>query len=165
MMVGMRRRALLRAAAAAALAACQPTVRPTPAPTTARPSVTASPPAPTTTATSVPTAAQPDWAGLMRDVRGGVIRPGDAPYDRARGLGVLSRAWGLTCDSLVSADIVTADGRVLTCDERREPELFWALRGAGMGSFGVVTSLVLRTQPVTSLALGSLEFPWSLASG
>jgi FAD/FMN-containing dehydrogenase len=81
------------------------------------------------------------------------------------GLGVLSRAWGLTCDSLVSADIVTADGRVLTCDERREPELFWALRGAGMGSFGVVTSLVLRTQPVTSLALGSLEFPWSLASG
>ncbi|TMG39332.1 MAG: FAD-dependent oxidoreductase [Chloroflexi bacterium] len=218
------RRAFLRAALGAALAACRPAARPTPAPTSARPSATLPPTAtPTATPTPAPTSAQPDWAALGRDVKGGVIRPGDAPYDRARvlyntrfddarpqgiarcasaddvraavafaqryklplavrsgghsyggwstgpglvidtgplngvnvrsgdvvvgagarlvdvyaalaaagvgiaagscptvgiagltlggGVGVLSRGWGLTCDSLASADIITADGR------------------------------------------------------
>ncbi len=61
------------------------------------------------------------------------------------GLGLLGRVHGLTCDALVSAQVVLADGRVLECDTQRDPELFWALRGAGGGQFGVVTSLVFAT--------------------
>jgi FAD/FMN-containing dehydrogenase len=63
------------------------------------------------------------------------------------GLGLLGRRHGLTCDQLLSAQVVLADGRVVECDEAREPDLFWALRGAGGGQFGVVTRLVLRTLP------------------
>lgn len=80
------------------------------------------------------------------------------------GMGVLSRAWGLTCDDLVAAQVVTADGQVRDCDEARDADLFWALRGAGGGSFGVVTSLTLRTHPATSLAIGFLSWPWSRAA-
>jgi hypothetical protein len=79
------------------------------------------------------------------------------------GIGVMSRVWGLTCDDLLAAEVVTADGRVLTCDEQREPDLFWALRGGG-GSFGVVTSLTLRTHAASALALGFLSWPWSAAN-
>jgi FAD/FMN-containing dehydrogenase len=61
------------------------------------------------------------------------------------GLGLLGRIHGLTCDALLSAQVVLADGRVVDCDLDREPELFWALRGAGGGQFGVVTSLVFAT--------------------
>ncbi|MEP6851114.1 MAG: FAD-binding oxidoreductase [bacterium] len=61
------------------------------------------------------------------------------------GLGLLGRMHGLTCDALVSAHVVLADGRLVECDTEREPELFWALCGAGGGQFGVVTSLVFAT--------------------
>ncbi|MGK5632719.1 FAD-binding oxidoreductase, partial [Streptomyces sp. URMC 123] len=54
------------------------------------------------------------------------------------GHGVVSRAHGLTCDALLSATLVTADGRTLDCSADRRPDLFWALRGAGNGNFGVV---------------------------
>src|SRR4029078_8658241 len=53
------------------------------------------------------------------------------------GLGVLTRAWGLTCANLVDAVVRTADGRARTCDSRRDADLFWALRGGGGGNFGV----------------------------
>ncbi len=61
------------------------------------------------------------------------------------GIGLLGRAHGLTCDHLVSAEVVLADGTVVQCDDAREPDLFWALRGAGGGQFGVVTTLRFRT--------------------
>ena len=61
------------------------------------------------------------------------------------GLGILGRMHGLTSDRLRAAEVVLADGRVLTCDEDRDAELFWALRGAGGARFGVVTSLVFET--------------------
>jgi FAD/FMN-containing dehydrogenase len=61
------------------------------------------------------------------------------------GLGLLGRRHGLTCDSLVGAQVVLSDGRLVNCDIEREPDLYWALRGAGGGQLGVVTSFVFTT--------------------
>ena len=61
------------------------------------------------------------------------------------GLGILGRKYGLTSDHLLGAQVVLADGRVVECDEDHDEDLFWALRGAGGGNFGVVTSLVFNT--------------------
>jgi FAD/FMN-containing dehydrogenase len=63
------------------------------------------------------------------------------------GFGWLSRRLGLTVDSLLSADVVTAEGELVTCDAERMPDLFWALRGGG-GNFGVVTSFTFRAHEV-----------------
>ena len=59
------------------------------------------------------------------------------------GIGWLTRKYGMTIDNLVAADVVTADGRVLTVDEEAHPDLFWAIRGGG-GNFGVVDALRYR---------------------
>ncbi|MFD8492218.1 FAD-binding oxidoreductase [Amycolatopsis sp. NPDC059657] len=63
------------------------------------------------------------------------------------GIGLLGRQHGLTCDRLVGAQVVLADRRVVECDRDREPDLFWALRGAGGCQFGVVTELRFDTVP------------------
>lgn len=63
------------------------------------------------------------------------------------GMGFLVRKHGLTSDNLRSADVVTADGRLLTADEDNHADLFWALRGGG-GNFGVVTSFEFEAYPV-----------------
>jgi FAD/FMN-containing dehydrogenase len=62
------------------------------------------------------------------------------------GIGVFGRKHGLTCDSLRAAEVVLTEGDVVECDENRNPDLFWALRGGG-GNFGVVTSLIFQTLP------------------
>ncbi|SDY37741.1 Berberine and berberine like [Amycolatopsis xylanica] len=63
------------------------------------------------------------------------------------GIGLLGREHGLTCDRLVGAQVVLADRQVVECDRDREPDLFWALRGAGGCQFGVVTELRFDTVP------------------
>ncbi|MEV6832594.1 FAD-binding oxidoreductase [Amycolatopsis sp. NPDC051102] len=81
------------------------------------------------------------------------------------GIGVLARKYGLTCDHLSSAQIVTADGRTLTASADSEPDLFWALRGGGGGNFGVVTEFTFDTDPAPDLTVFSLRFPAGSAAG
>jgi FAD/FMN-containing dehydrogenase len=81
------------------------------------------------------------------------------------GFGILGRAHGLACDALVGAQVVLADGRVVECDETQEPELFWALRGAGSGSLGVVTRLRLRTLRAPEVSSCELHRPLEEAAG
>ena len=81
------------------------------------------------------------------------------------GLGILGRKYGVTSDRLIGAQIVLADGRILDCDEHHNEDLFWALRGAGSGNFGVVTSLVFRTVPVPEVTNIHLVWPYQHAAG
>jgi len=74
------------------------------------------------------------------------------------GVGYLVRKHGLTIDSLLAAEMVTADGRVLYVDVENHPDLFWAIRGGG-GNFGVVTRFHYRLHPLDSFAGGMLILP------
>jgi FAD/FMN-containing dehydrogenase len=80
------------------------------------------------------------------------------------GLGILGRRYGLTCDHLLRAQVVLADGRVVESDAQHDEELFWALRGAGGGNFGVVTSLVFATRPAPATTVFHLTWPFAHAA-
>src|SRR5512132_2552190 len=78
------------------------------------------------------------------------------------GLGILGRRDGVTSDHLIGAEVVLADGRILRCDDHHDQDLFWALRGAGAGNFGVVTKLVLRAVPAPPTTT-NLHLAWPYA--
>ncbi len=80
------------------------------------------------------------------------------------GIGVVGRAYGLTCDNVTSLQIVTADGQVRTASASTNSDLFWACRGGGGGNFGVVTSFTFTTHPAGDIILFFLSWPWSQAA-
>ncbi len=79
------------------------------------------------------------------------------------GVGVLARAYGLTCDQLTAVRAVTADGKVRTVDANTDPDLFWALRGGG-GSFAAVTELTFDVRPAPRVQTFFLQWSWSAAA-
>ena len=95
---------------------------------------------------------------------GGVISTtGVGGLTTGGGFGYLSRRYGLACDNLLSAKVVTADGQLRTANASQEPDLFWAIRGGG-GNFGIVTSFEFRLHPVTEAYAGPVIYPLDRAA-
>ena len=110
----------------------------------------------------------PTYRGLWREkmaISGGTCPTvGVTGLTAGGGLGVLSRRHGLTCDNLIEVEIVTADGRLVRANERDDADLYWATRGGGGGSFGVITALSFGLVPVdTTFTHTEYAFPWSAA--
>ena len=94
---------------------------------------------------------------------GGCMTVGVAGLVCSGGFGSFSKAFGLAAASLLQAEVVTADGAVRTCNACMNTDLFWALKGGGGGSFGVVTRLTLKVHPLPE-TFGAVNFTVRAAS-
>jgi len=94
---------------------------------------------------------------------GVISRTGVAGLTLGGGVGWLVRKYGPTCDSVISAEVVTADGAVRTVNEGENPDLYWAIRGGG-GNFGVVTSFLYQAYSVSSVLGGLVVYPREAAT-
>lgn len=83
---------------------------------------------------------------------------GAVSYHLGGGLGILGRGLGWAVDHVRAVEVVTADGELRRVTATAEPELFWALRGGGRGTFGVVTAIEIDLHPVTRLYGGGMHF-------
>ena len=105
------------------------------------------------------------WGELDRETQlfglatvGGIVtHTGIAGLTLGGGIGWLMRKYGATVDNLISVDLVTADGELVTASEDHNPDLFWGVRGAG-GNFGIVTSFEYRLHPVGPMVLAGPIF-------
>lgn len=88
---------------------------------------------------------------------GGCLTVGVGGFVQGGGFGSFSKQFGTGAANLLEAEVVTADGRVRTVNAWRDPDLFFALRGGGGGTFGIVTRLTLRTHPLPSF-MGAMIF-------
>ncbi len=88
---------------------------------------------------------------------------GIAGLTQGGGVGVLTRAHGLTCDAVTSMRVVLADGRIVTAGPDQEPDLYWALRGGGGGHLGVVTSFTMKTFAAPTITRAYVAWPFSAA--
>ncbi len=84
-------------------------------------------------------------------------------YTLGGGMGWLARKYGLAADHVRALELVTADGAIRRASPESEPDLFWALRGGGTGSLGVVTAMEIDLVPVASLYAGNLLYPAGMA--
>ncbi|MBY0384670.1 BBE domain-containing protein, partial [bacterium] len=89
--------------------------------------------------------------------KGVVVPAGTCPtvgitgHTTGGGYGLLTRPLGLACDSLLSAQLIDARGQLISANENENPDLFWALRGGGSGSFGVITSIQFKTHQIRNV--------------
>src|SRR5262245_44237425 len=105
------------------------------------------------------------WADVDRETQafglatpGGIVsHTGVAGLTLGGGIGWLRNKYGLSCDNLISADLITADGAMLTASAEENADLFWALRGGG-GNFGIVTSFEFAARPIGQTV--AVSFCW-----
>jgi FAD/FMN-containing dehydrogenase len=112
------------------------------------------------TGTGILTAAEPFGLAAVTASSGGV---GALGFMLGGGYGLLCGRSGLGADNLLSAEVVLADGSLVTADDEQNPDLLWALRGGG-GNFGVITSARVQLHPVPTTVAGQVLYPWSQAT-